>query len=275
MQRLTLLVAMQAEAAPIIERLGLQPVSAPWPAWAPCRLWQGHIQAVVDGGRDGTRDEQRHEGRGGIAVDLVTAGQDERHGCDWIGTEPATLAATLAVQHLAPTLLASAGTAGGFAARGASIGTVYLSQGPFRFHGRHVPMPGLEHSVRGGYPSVDTTAWAQALALPQGPVSTGSSFARTPEEVQEIAAGGAVAKEMEAAAQAWVAAQAGIPFFAIKAITNLLDEPAASEEQFPQNLANATTALAESVERLVRWLAQTKGASAPVASRDKLSISQG
>lgn len=240
---------MQAEADPIIGRLGLQPAPAPWPAWAPCRLWQGAVQsAVVDGANQ--------DGAPAIAVDLVTAGRDERHGCDWIGTEPATLAATLAVMHLRPTLLASAGTAGGFAASGASVGTVYLSQGPFRFHGRHVPLPGLEDSARGGYASCDTTAWAEALGLPQGAVSTGSSFARTPEEVQEILVSGAVAKEMEAAAQAWVAANAGIPFFAIKAITNLLDEAAASEEQFPQNLATATTALAESVERLVRLLGQ-------------------
>lgn len=238
MPRLTLLVAMQAEAAPLIARLGLQAAAAPWPAWAPCRLWRGNAH--------------------GMALELVTAGQDVRHDCDWIGTEPATLAATLAVMHLQPELLASVGTAGGFAARGADIGTVYLSQGSFRFHGRYVPLPGLEHSVRGGYESADTNAWAQALGLPQGPVSTGSSFARTAEELAEIVASGAVAKEMEAAAQAWVAATAGVPFFAMKAVTNLLDEPAASEEQFPANLAVATAALASNVERLVRLLGATR-----------------
>jgi hypothetical protein len=40
----------------------------------------------------------------------------------------------------------------------------------------------------------------------------------------------------------------------MKGITNLLDEPAASEEQFPQNLTEATTALADNLERLVRLL---------------------
>ena len=69
--RLTLLVAMQAEAAPLIERLGLQPAAAPWPAWAPCRWWCGETH--------------------GVAMELVTAGHDVRHDCDWIGTEPATL----------------------------------------------------------------------------------------------------------------------------------------------------------------------------------------
>ena len=225
---------MQAEAAPLIERLGLRAAATPWPAWAPCRLWRGNAH--------------------GLALELVTAGQDPRHDCDWIGTEPATLAASLAVMHLQPALLASVGTAGGFKARGARIGTVYLSQGAFRYHGRHVPLPNLEHSVLGTHPSCDTTPLAMALGLPQGPVSTGSSFARTAEEVAEIAANGAVAKEMEAAAQAWVAATAGVPFFAMKAITNLLDEPAASEEQFPQNLTVATTALADNLERLVRLL---------------------
>lgn len=230
---------MQAEADPIVRRLGLQPATVPWADWVPCRRWQGNVQ--------------------GVSVDLVTAGRDVRHDCDLIGTEPATLMATQAILHLAPRLLASVGTAGGFKAQGARVGTVYLSQGPFRYHGRHVPLPRLQDSVRGGYPSIDTTAWADALGLPQGPVSTGSSFARTDEELAELRANGAVAKEMEAAAQAWVAAQAKVPFFAMKSITNLLDEPAASEEQFPANLATATTSLAEAVERLVRLLGERHG----------------
>ena len=234
--RLTLLVAMQAEADPLIGRLGLQPATAPWPRWAPCRLWHGIVQ--------------------GCRVELLTAGRDERHDCDLIGTEPATLMASLAIAQLGATLLASVGTAGGFKARGATVGTVYLSQGPFRYHGRHVPLPGLEDSVRGGYPSMDTTPWARALGLPQGSVSTGSSFARTEAELVEILASGAVAKEMEAAAQAWVAERAGVPFFAMKAITNLLDEPAASEDQFPANLQAATAALTDAVERLIRLLGE-------------------
>jgi nucleoside phosphorylase len=234
MTRLTLLGAMRAEADPLIRRLGLQPAEAPWPEWAPCRLWRGRAE--------------------GVAIDLVIAGRDERHACDWIGTEPATLAATLAVLHLSPRLMASVGTAGGFRARGAEVGTVYLSQGPFRYHGRNTPLPGFQESVRGGHESLDTTALANVLQLPQGAISTGSSFARTATELAEIAESGAVAKEMEAAAQAWVAEQAGVPFFAVKAITNLLDEPTASEEQFPANLALASTRLAETVAAIVKVL---------------------
>lgn len=243
LKRLTLLVAMQAEAQPLIERLHLQPAETPWPEWAPCSLWRGRAH--------------------GIAVELVTAGRDQRYGCDLIGTEPATLAAALAVMHLNPRLLASVGTAGGFAARGATIGTVYLSQGEFRYHGRHVPMPGLADSVRGGYPSLDTTALANATGLPQGAISTGSSFARNETELAEILAGGAVAKEMEAAAQAWVAAQARVPFFAVKAITNLLDEPAPSEQQFPANLARATAALADAMDLILQAIEPRRGVPNP------------
>ena len=167
----------------------------------------------------------------------------------------ATLAAALAVMHLNPRLLASVGTAGGFAARGATIGTVYLSQGEFRYHGRHVPMPGLADSVRGGYPSLDTTALANATGLPQGAISTGSSFARNETELAEILAGGAVAKEMEAAAQAWVAAQARVPFFAVKAITDLVDHHSATADQFNANLTLASRRLAETLVRVVDFCA--------------------
>lgn len=234
-ERVTLLVAMQAEAAMLVERLGLAPAVPPWPGWLPCRLWRGRIA--------------------GLAIELVTSGTDPRYGCDNIGLEPAAAMALAAIEHLRPELLVSAGTAGGFAARGAVVGTVYLSAGEFRFHDRHVPLAGFEASALGGYPSLCVRALATELGLPQGPVSSGSSLRRDEAEVAALAASGVVAKEMEAAAEAWVASLAGVPFFAVKAITNLLDAPGASEEQFRRNLAAAVTALTATLQRLLPVLA--------------------
>lgn len=230
-ERVTLLMAMQAEAAPLVQRLGLTPSTPPWPGWLPCRLWRGRIA--------------------GLAIELVTSGVDPRYGCDNIGLEPAAVMALAAIEHLRPELLVSAGTAGGFAARGAVIGTVYLSAGEFRFHDRHVGLAGFEASALGGYPALSVRALAAELGLPQGPVSSGSSLRRDEAEVAALAASGVVAKEMEAAAAAWVASLAGVPFVAVKAITNLLDVPGASEAQFVDNLAAAVAALTATLQRLL------------------------
>ena len=52
-------------------------------------------------------------------------------------------------------------------------------------------------------------------------------------------------KEMEAAAVAWVGSLHEIPVGAVKAITDLVDHPAPTAEQFTANLASAAAALQE------------------------------
>ena len=47
----------------------------------------------------------------------------------------------------------------------------------------------------------------------------------------------AVAKEMEAAAVAWVCQRMGVAFTALKVITDLVDEPETTSGQFYRNLA--------------------------------------
>ena len=62
------------------------------------------------------------------------------HGVDQVGTVPAALTAYLTLQALQPDLLISAGTAGGFKARGGAIGDVYLSSAHMN-HDRRIPLP--------------------------------------------------------------------------------------------------------------------------------------
>ena len=68
------------------------------------------------------------------------AGKCSKHGVDNVGTAPAALTAYLSIQQLKPDLVISLGTAGGFKAKGAQIGDVYISTA-FANHDRHIPIP--------------------------------------------------------------------------------------------------------------------------------------
>ena len=115
-------MAMQDEARPVIETLGLAhagPLAPPLPM-------------------------QRYSGKADQAeIDLVILGKDSAHGVDCIGTVSAALAAREAIRLLKPDMLLNAGTCGGFVKRGGAIGKVYVSGGPFWFHDRRVPLPGV------------------------------------------------------------------------------------------------------------------------------------
>ncbi len=59
---------------------------------------------------------------------------------DNVGTVPAAVTAYLAVHEFKPDLVISVGTAGGFKARGAAIGDVFLATA-FANHDRRIPIP--------------------------------------------------------------------------------------------------------------------------------------
>ena len=59
---------------------------------------------------------------------------------------------------------------------------------------------------------------------------------------------------MEACAIAQVCAQCGVPFVAVKSITDLVDHPEAVQDAFLRNLRMASALLAERMEAAVRWL---------------------
>lgn len=68
------------------------------------------------------------------------AGKCQMHGVDNVGTVPAAVTAYLAVHEFKPDLVISVGTAGGFKARGAAIGDVFLATA-FANHDRRIPIP--------------------------------------------------------------------------------------------------------------------------------------
>ena len=72
------------------------------------------------------------------------AGKCQVHGVDNVGTVPAAVTAYLAVHEFKPDLVISVGTAGGFKAKGAAIGDVFLATA-FANHDRRIPIPVRPH----------------------------------------------------------------------------------------------------------------------------------
>ena len=236
--RVLIVMAMHAEAKPVVRELGLKPVETPpWAAPVPMRLWQGQV--------------------GANEVDLVVNGQDSETGLDLIGTQAATASTMLGCEAFTPDLVVSAGTCGGFAKRGGSIGKVYLASDRVWYHDRRVPIPGFEQMARGGYPVTDLTEIGGRLGLEPGVVSTGDSLDLSDEDSERIESVGAHAKEMEAAAVAWVAGLFRARFTALKSVTDIVDGPHPPEEEFFENLKQATENLAAKLVGFINELGAT------------------
>jgi 5'-methylthioadenosine nucleosidase len=191
----------------------------------------------------------------GLHVMLSCNGVDPQHGVDQIGTQAAALNAYLTLAKHAPALCINAGTAGGFLKRGAAIGDVIMSHGIMRFHDRRIPLPGFDAYGVGSYPSLVLPNVAARLGLREGAISTSDSLDATDECHRLMDAHEAHAKEMEAASIAWVCSMLGVPFLALKAITDLVDggEPTAAE--FVKNLHHASERLCDRLLALLGLLA--------------------
>jgi 5'-methylthioadenosine nucleosidase len=72
---------------------------------------------------------------------------------------------------------------------------------------------------------------------------------------------GAQLKEMEAAGIAWVAWICKVPFFAIKSVTNLIDDNPDSANEFEKNFALAVANLTKTVLEVIDALAEEAGAT--------------
>ena len=234
-QHVALLIAMQDEAMPLIRRLGLADkglLSSPMPM----RWYDGAV--------------------GSLRVDVIVLGADRRFGIDCVGTQPAAVAAHIIFDKLDPDLLINAGTCGGFIKRGGAIGKVYLTGGPFVFHDRRIPLPAFEPYAAGNYELCDVSLWADALGLEQGTVSTGNSLDMNDDDAQRIECAQTVAKDMEAAAIAWVADQHEKPLCAVKAVTDLVDGKHPTHEEFERHLHTASEALSETLVALLNHLTE-------------------
>ncbi len=233
-ERVAVLYALAHEAEPLVERLMLAEQPAVDPALRP-RHYSGTV--------------------GTLHVDVLVNGADPRCGSDRIGTDAATLAAYMTIRKLAPDLVVNAGTCGGFAARGASVGTIYVSEGSLLYHDRRIPIEAFALQAVGRWPCTPAPRLAAAIGAHPGVVSTGNSLDATDGERAFFDRERVAAKDMEACAIAQVCAQCEVPFVAVKAVTDLVDHPEPVQEAFLRNLRTVSALLGERMEAGVRWLA--------------------
>ena len=233
-KKILILVAMQAEADPIINALKLKQKNGSIDVQLPFNAFEK------------ASDDQE--------ILLIQSGSDPRYKVDNIGTQAATLMAYVGIEHFKPDLVISAGTAGGFSNKGAQIGTVYLSDKEFVFHDRQIPLAGFDEQGVGHYPAANLRGLAKKLDLLVGIISSGSSFKKDEGQLAAISKSGAVAKEMEVAAIGWVCWLKQTPLVAIKSITNLLDQQESSESQFVENFSFATLQLSQKVQYIVEYI---------------------
>ncbi len=221
-----IVVAMAAEAAGIRAQLGLDGRGAVLHPAFPARWWS---TAALDD-----------------PITVVTNGVDPDFGVDSIGTQAATTTTLHAIERFTPRVVLSAGTCGGFAARGGAIGSTYLAT-EVRRHDRRIEVDGMREMMRADEGVLEAAGIASELGIGVGPVTTSDSLDAPPLDLARMTEVGAVAKDMEAAAVAWVCRRHGVPFQACKVVTDLVDDPEQTQVQFLRNLAAASDRLAEIV----------------------------
>ncbi|KAK9802959.1 hypothetical protein WJX72_010723 [[Myrmecia] bisecta] len=229
------LIAMEAEASPLVETLGTaqdEPPRIPKPA--PCVSFSGTYK--------------------GLSVHVVHNGKCRVHGVDNVGTVPAALTAYLAIQEFKPDLVISAGTAGGFKSQGAAIADVFVSTA-ISNHDRHIPIPNFDAYGIWAYDPPETPNLVKALGLKTGLVSSGNALTYSIADMALMQGNNAAIKEMEAAGIAWAAHLFDVPLLAIKAVTDIVDGERAANEEFLENLHRAAQALQETIPPILEFIA--------------------
>jgi 5'-methylthioadenosine nucleosidase len=224
-----IIIAMEDEASPTISYLGLKQL-------------QGNKKfpfKIYGGEKNGKR------------IVLMTSGKDSTHGVDNVGPQVASSMATIGIHEFDPNVVVNMGTAGGFKASGAKIGSVYVGT-KAQFHDRRIPIPKFDKYGSGDYNT--TTPTSINGMFKSATISTGSSLDITDAEKERLSKQSqqmAVVKEMEAAAIAQVCQWNSTPFVVIKAITDLIDSSAKTEEEFLKNLKIASKSLQTAFSKII------------------------
>lgn len=231
-----ILIAMEAEASPLLKKLQLPEITMVGPSWQPCKAFSGTYE--------------------GMRISVVTNGKwraGEANSVDNVGTTPAAIAAFVAISSLQPTLVINAGTAGGFKSKGACIGDTFVST-LLRHHDRRITIPGWDDYARGHHESLSCERMATALGFKSGVVTTGNSLDANDTDRSIMASNDASVKDMEGAAIAWISEMSNTPFFALKCVTDIVDGEHPTHEEFMQNLITAAESLQASLVAVVNFL---------------------
>jgi 5'-methylthioadenosine nucleosidase len=230
-----LVFAMQAEAMPLVQTLNLTEVDEPsiFPKALPWKKYSG-----------------THEG---LTVHVVVPGKDLKLGVDSVGTVPVSMLTYASIVSLHPDLIINAGTAGGFRAKGAAIGDVFVAT-QFANHDRRIPVPVFDEYGIGTLAATPIPNLVKALELKEGKLSTGNSLDMTPQDEEIIKANDATIKDMEGAAVAYVANLLTVPLIAMKAVTDIVDGDKPTVEEFLGNMSRAAAALSATIPRVLEYV---------------------
>jgi 5'-methylthioadenosine nucleosidase len=229
------IIAMEAEALPSVEALHLaeDDQSSIFPKGAPWKKFSGEID--------------------GLTIHIVVPGKDKTLGVDSVGTVPSSLLTYAAAVALQPDLIINAGTAGGFQAKGAAIGDVYIAT-EFANHDRRIPIPVFDEYGVGTMPAFPMDNLIKDLNLKHGKLSTGNSLDMTSQDEEHIKANDATVKDMEGAAVAYVADLLAIPVISLKAVTDIVDGTKPTVEEFLENMSLAASALSRTVPLVLKYV---------------------
>ena len=239
LRKILVIIAMQGEADPIIQALGIKgdgrAIEPPLPPVSYRTTFQN------------------------LDVHLVVNGQDPVYKLDSFGTDAATLSTYLGVKTFTPDLVISAGTAGGFKTQ-ARIGDVYVSADSVRYFDRRVSItdPDYQDYAIGYYPVLaEAGQIAAALGLKTGIVVTGGSFENSLIDDRQIRNLEGSVVEMECAAVAKMSMLFGVRFLALKAVVDF-DDAVGFASQFDDNFKLATQNLASQLVNVLDYLAQNE-----------------
>lgn len=232
---IVIIIAMQTEAQPLVSKFQLTEESddSLFPKGVPWVRYHGKYKD--------------------LNINLMWPGKDSTLGVDCVGTVAASLVTYASIQALKPDLIINAGTCGGFKAKGANIGDVYLAS-DVAFHDRRIPIPVFDLYGTGARRTLCTPNLVKDLNLKVGKLSTGDSLDMSPHDEAAILANDATVKDMEGAAVAYVAELLSVPVIFVKAVTDLVDGEKPTAEEFLQNLVAVTAALDQTVTGVVNYV---------------------
>lgn len=227
-------IAMEAEAKPFVEHLGLEIDKSFFSSKTPFEAYRGEHK--------------------GCDITVVTGGKDTVYGTgmDNVGTVPAALATYLALEKLdgSADLLINAGTCGGFSAKGAAIGDVFLTTASAN-HDRRIPIPPFIPYGIGKVDSTPVTKLADVIGAKTGVCTTGNSLDKHDVDELHMKENDASVKDMEAAAIAWSCKLQGVPHFGVKVVTDIVDGDQPTQEEFMANLNSAAESLQSALPKVI------------------------
>ncbi|KAL4187584.1 hypothetical protein AMTRI_Chr09g19740 [Amborella trichopoda] len=231
---IVIIIAMQTEALPLVNKFELsEDHHSPFPKGVP---WVRYHGVYKD-----------------LQINIVWPGKDTLFGVDSVGTVSASLVTYASIQALKPDLIINAGTAGGFKAKEAGIGDVFLAS-DVAFHDRRIPIPVFDQYGIGARKTFSTPNLLNELGLKIGKLSSGDSLDMSPQDEALILANETTLKDMEGAAVAYVADLLSVPVIFLKAVTDIVDGNKPTPEEFLQNLVAVSAALDKAVTEVLDFL---------------------